>query len=150
MAVLIQEDIGGLEVAVQHALAVCVNQSDRHGAEYLDRLGDQQGAFADAVGQRAPLEILHDVVRRVGAPADAEQLDHVAIGEQEGELFDLTGQERPIETAPVGVELDRHATAGVAIDGHPDLAVRAHAEEPLGLVPRHVQRRPFPKEADLL
>ena len=48
------------------------------------------------------LQVLHDVVGGIGVPADADQLDHVSVGEQEGELLDLAGEERPVQAAAMG------------------------------------------------
>ncbi|MCU0875139.1 MAG: hypothetical protein MUE50_22630, partial [Pirellulaceae bacterium] len=100
------------QIAVQHAFAVGVRQSDRHLAKQDDRLvRRQRAALAQQIVQRAVLHVLHHVVRRFGMPADIQQLDHIAIGRQEHQLFDLARQQRPIQAAAVQVELDRHAPA---------------------------------------
>ncbi len=150
LAVGVQQDVGRFQVAMQNALVVGVDQSDGHVAKYLDRTGRRQGTLLEPVGQRSLIEILHDVVGRLGVPTNAEQLDHVAIGEQEGELLDLAGKERPIETPSMGIEFDRHPTTRVPLAGHPDLAVGPHAEVFFGFVARHVQRGSFPLHADFL
>ena len=102
LAVLVQEDVGRLQVAVQHALAVGVDQARGHVAEQRHRLVDRHRARRDPIGQRALFQVLHDVVRRVGVPTDAQELHHVAVGEQEGEFFDLAA---------------RAATSRVRLDG---------------------------------
>ncbi len=49
----------------------------------------------------------------------------------------------------MGVELDRHAPAGVPLDGDPDFAIGPDAQEPLGLIARHLCGRPPALQAHL-
>jgi hypothetical protein len=65
------------------------------------------------------LDIFHHVVRRLGVPADIEQLHDVAIGREKSQLLDLASEQRPIDAAAVKVELDGDLAAGRAIDAGP-------------------------------
>ena len=53
------------------------------------------------VVERAVLDVLHHVVRRLGVPADVEELHDVAIGRKEAQLLDFARQQRPIDAAAV-------------------------------------------------
>ena len=151
LVVLVEQHVGRLQVAVQHALAVRVHQPDGHLAEQLDGLGRRQRpVLAQQVFERAVLDVLHHVVRRVGVPADVEQLHHVAVGRKEDQLLDLAREERPVEPAAVRVELDRHPAAGVAVDRHPHFAVGARAEELLRIVAGNFGRRLRSLQAQVL
>ena len=82
--VLIQQHVGRLHIAMQYSLAVSVDQAHRHVVEQRDGLGHRNRPLLETLGQGPPFEVLHDVIRRIGVPADPEQLDDVPIGEQEG------------------------------------------------------------------
>ena len=96
------------------------------------------------------LDQLHDVIRRIGGPADLQELHDVAISREEAELFDFAVEQRPIDAAAVGVEFDRDLAARVAIDAGPDFAVRSRSYEPLRLIARDFGGRTRPGEAQVL
>ncbi len=150
-AVLIQQHVGRLEIAVQHALAVGVQQADGHVAKQAHGFARRQLLFAaEQVLQRALLDVLHHVVRRLGIPADFEQLHHVAVGRKECQLLDLAREHRPIEPALVGVELDRHLAARVAVARYPHFAIGPCAQKTHRFVAGHFRWRPRRLEAQRL
>ena len=103
LRVLIQQHVGRLQIAVQHPLAVRVQQADGHVAKQTDRLIDLQPPLApQQILERAVLEVFHHVVGRLGIPADVEQLHHVTIGRQKDQLFDLARQAATNRSHPDG------------------------------------------------
>ena len=58
-----------------------MQQAGGHVAKDSNRIGHVHGALpAQAIVERPLLDILHDVIRRIGIPADIEQLHDVTIG----------------------------------------------------------------------
>ena len=150
LVVLIQQHVGRLQIAMQHAFAVGMQQPDRHLLKHLDSLGHGHGALLKTFGQRTLLQVLHDVVRRIGIPSHADQLNHVTVGKQEGELFDLARQQRPVEAAAMGIELDGNPSAGVALNGYPDFAECPNPQELLQFIAWHLGGRVAPLKAHFL
>ena len=111
-ALVEQEDVVRLDVAVDDALAVGVDQGQQHlAAELQARLERQCPLRRQAFAQRLALQILHDQVRAVDR-VDAEVVDDddVRVGELAGELG-LALEAR--------VELGLAAQLGVdELDGH--------------------------------
>ncbi len=95
---MVEQYVPRLQVAVQDALVVRVDERDGDLAEVHDRVvnGDRPGA--EQVFERAVLHVLHDVIRRVGLPPDLEQLHDVAVGEEVAEFLDFAGERRPVES----------------------------------------------------
>ena len=141
LVVLVQQHVGRLQIAVQHPFAMGMDQPGGHVAKHLHRLVHRQRSVLQAFGQGAPVQVLHNVVGRLGIPAHPEQLDDVSVGEEKGQFFDLAAQERPVQPAAMGVELDGHPPAGVPLPRHPDLSIGPPAQEPLRLVAGHLGRR---------
>jgi len=84
---VIEEDIGRLHGAVNHALAMSSHQGAADLARQLHRAGDRHRAFVKPEFEGAAREQLHDQVRRVGvAPVvdqghDVRVLNHQPRGE---------------------------------------------------------------------
>ena len=147
MAILIEQHVRGLQVAVENALIVCVNQALRHVAKDGHGFLNRERPIPKLILERAVLHVLHHVVRRLGFPPDLEELDHVAIVEEVAELLDFAGECRPVGAAAPRVILDGDLAAAVAVDRDPDLAVGPFAEEGFLLVARHAHGWPHAAKA---
>ena len=147
MAILIQQHVRRLQIAVQNALVVRVNQALRHVAEEHHGVVNRERSTAELILERTVLHVLHHVVRRLGFPTDLQQLHHVAVVEEVAEFLDLAGQGGPIRTAAPRVVFDRDLATAVAVHGNPDLAVGPFAEERFLLVTRYLDGRPNPAKA---
>ena len=77
------EDVGRLQVAVNHAVLVRVLHGTAHGAEQLQSLLERQRVVAAVLGQRHALDVLHDQERLPSARRPAvEQPDDVVVVER--------------------------------------------------------------------
>ena len=136
LAILIEQDIGRLEIAMKDALLMRMKQTGRHVAKNLDRLGHRQRSGKQPLGQRTVFKVFHHVVRRLSIPTDGQELHDVPIGKQKRQLLDLAAQQGPIEPTTMGVELDRNTAARISLDGKPDLAIGPDAKTPFRIVTR--------------
>lgn len=69
------QDVPGLDVPVNHAERVRVFQRVTHLEDDMNRLGEDERAFADELRERAALDVLHDDGRRIVPD------DHVVDGD---------------------------------------------------------------------
>jgi hypothetical protein len=166
VAVLVQQDVGRLEVAVNHAALVRVVDGLSHLHHERGRLAQREGSAGQALGQALPFDEAHgeimlplmladlvdrhdprmvQVGRRLGLDGEP------ANGDLVGELTRQDHLERygPIQAHLAGLEDDAHAAAGdladdlvvpeVADAGRLGLGVRGGLVEPRG--PGQVVRR---------
>ena len=103
-AVVVEQDVRGLQIAVQDSLVVRVDQGNGDLAEVRRGVVTAQRSVAEKVFERAVLHVLHHVVRRIGFPADLEELHDVAIGEEIAKLLHLAGEAGPVDAAAAGVD----------------------------------------------
>src|SRR5947209_19198913 len=97
-AVLIDENIRRLQVAMDDAFAVSVGQTDGDLLEQLNSVVRRERSNSpESVVERALLDEFHHVVGRLRLPTDVEKLNDIAIGREEAELFDLPRKQRPID-----------------------------------------------------
>ena len=87
----IEQYVGGFQVAVQDAFAVQVHEPDGHFVEDLERIAKRKRTLAsEQIFERPVLDVVHDVVRRIGIPSHIQQLNYIAIGREHGQLFNFT------------------------------------------------------------
>ena len=70
--IVIEQDVRGLQIAVQNPLVVSVNQGDRDLVEEADGLVRGKVVCPQQVFERTVLHELHDIVRRISLPPDFE------------------------------------------------------------------------------
>ena len=129
-AVVGQEDVLGLEVAVDDALVVGGGQAAGDLAAVLGGLARGQRALEQAVAQGLALEQLgHQEGRALLA---AEIVDRQDVGVREGGdglgLALEPGQARGVVGQVAGQDLDRHVALEVGVAGREDLAHAAGAD----------------------
>ena len=75
-----EHDVGGLDVAVDHALAVCVVQAAGHVSGDADGPVRGQPALSiQSLAQRFPIHARHDVVQKTAGDARVEQGEDVRV-----------------------------------------------------------------------
>ena len=126
-----QEHVVGLDVAVDHAVAMGIAQGVRHVAQHPERLGHRQLAIAGEPGpQRLALDQRHGVVEQatrltsIGFPR-GEQRNDVGMLERGGELdlaAESVGAQRSGEIGREDLDDDLPAQGGL-----PGLEDPAHA-----------------------
>lgn len=134
--VLVEEDVGRLDVAVHHAGPVGGGERVGQRLEEPRHLLGRRGAVpAHPVGQRAPGEVGHDEGQLLALLDDVEQLDDVGVVEA-GEHLGLPGDALPgpgdlVGGAVQGEALERHeaplGVPGEVDHAHPALAEPGHA-----------------------
>ena len=80
--VAIEHHVGGLDVAVDHPLAVRIRQCRTHLAQDPDHLRDREGPVLQHVVERFPHQILHHKEGEVASAADQVDRDDVRMGER--------------------------------------------------------------------
>ncbi len=149
-AVLIEQHVGGLQIAVQHAFVVGVDQAGDDLAEQLRGLaGRQRPMFRQMLVQRTMLQVLHHVVGRLRIPTHIQQLDDVAIGGEKHQLLHLAREQRPVNAAAVGVELDRDRARRCSGPRRPRLRHRRRRRESVQLIAGDLGGRAGPLQAQI-
>ncbi len=113
------EDVLGLDVAVDDLGRVGGRQRDEHLLEQLERaVGRHRRFLAHEVAQRAAGDVLHDEIGDVAVAALVEDRDHVAVVELGGRLglADETVGELLVVAEPVVHDLDRDLAVEPAVD----------------------------------
>ena len=128
-AAVVQQDVLGLDVAVDDALAVGVVEGAGHLARNPHRIGDRQLLLAgQPVAKRLPLDVRHDVVEEaVGRPAVVQRQDVRVL---------QVGRGRNLGDEPLGAD-DGGQLGAQHLDGHLALVLevlgqvhRGHAAGP--------------------
>ena len=115
--------------------SACVGCTRQSAPPCSSKIGVRlQSCSIQPIGERASREELHHVERRVGVPADVEEVHHPALAHHFDELSDLPLQERPVQPLEAGEELDGDLTTGVLVGREPDFPVGARSELALHLV----------------
>jgi len=118
-----EQDVGRLDVAVQHAAVVQRLESLRHLPHHLDRLRHGQAADLEPVGQRALVGVGHDQVGAAVAEL-AGVVDGHHVGRldpaQEAALFDEAGADVVVVGPVVGEHLHRDRGIELLVVGQPD------------------------------
>ena len=82
---------------MENGFAVQVDERLGDLTEHLDRFFHRDRASGETLGERAPGQVLHDVVRRLGVPADLQQVHDASLSEHFDELADFPLEKWPIE-----------------------------------------------------
>jgi hypothetical protein len=135
--VLAEEDVAGLEVAVNDSVPVGVGQRPGHLGDGLDRLLERQRAAIEPLRERLAAQQLLDQEGSTLAPPHVVNRHDARMGEARGRLGLL---EEPLRVAP-GVamrpnELERHQASEHIVprlEDHPE-ATRADAPDDLEAV----------------
>ena len=128
-AVGVEQQVGGLDVAVQDLLGVQRRESFEHLAGGVDDLGDRQRPALQPVGEAAAGHPLHDDGEAVSGLDELEDADQAGVLEGAAEL-DLAAQPLAGGGGEIGAkDLDRHRLAELEVLGEPDLGLAALAEQ---------------------
>ncbi len=93
LEIVVEQHVGRLQVAVQDAAAVRVDQGQKHALGDPHGLVRRQRAGRQKRGERTVGQVLHHVIRRLAVPADVDQADDVPRRVEDGQLFDLAVQQ---------------------------------------------------------
>ena len=126
----LQEDVGGLQIAMSDRLVVSGGQRPQRLADDVERARRRHGPFADQIRQRLPRKQLHHQVRHTAVDPKGGERDDVRVRER---------RERPrlaLETAtPLGrrgralrQHLDRHQAIELHLPAPVDHADAAGAQ----------------------
>ena len=78
----VEQDVGGLDVAMDQAAGVCVVEGLGDCRHQLGRIAECEPSLPHSLGQVAPLDVLrHDVTEPVVGPADVIDRDDVRVVE---------------------------------------------------------------------
>ena len=117
-----EEDVLGLDVAVHHALGVGIAQGIRDLAPDLHGILQRQLSLAgEAVAQRLPFDVRHDVVQEARSLARVVQRQDMWMGESGGEVDlpeESLGAERRRELRPQDLQRDGAIVLHVAGEVH--------------------------------
>ena len=117
-----EEDVLGLDVAVHHALGVGIAQGIRDLAPDLHGILQRQMTLAgEAVAQRLPFDVRHDVVQEARSLARVVQRQDMWMGESGGEVDlpeESLGAERRRELRPQDLQRDGAIVLHVAGEVH--------------------------------
>ena len=124
------QDVGRLDVAMDHAARMGVGQRLDHVVQQLDSFGDGQGALAlDRGAQRLARDIGHREPEQLAVFAGMEQRHDIGVRQAGGHL-DLSPE--PVAVDPGGEigrqDLDHHLTTERVFLGHEDTAHAATRE----------------------
>jgi len=141
VAIHLHQQVGGLHVAVDQALAVAVAQRHRAlEAHFHDLRQRQQAVGAAVAAQRAAADVFHHQIGRIGVGHGVEDLHHVGVV-QPPDQRRLGGKETLLvmQFARIGQQaaahaLDRDIEVGEAVVGQEDLARGAFTDLGLHLV----------------
>ena len=131
-----QEDVGRLEIAVNHAIGVGDVDGPRQGLDELGRRTYRLGRALEVLGQAAAGHELEDEVRPARGLADVVNLDDVGMlqaGERRG-LRAEAGQVLRAGLEPGQDHLQRHGAIEAELPGLVHDAHTAAAEQPQDLV----------------
>jgi hypothetical protein len=109
--ILRDEDVGGLEVAVDDAVLVGGGETSGDLLRVLDGLARGQRPRGEDVAQRAALEDLRDEVGRAFVRADVEEREDVGVVERAGEAGLLLEAVQPVGSVRDAAEQTFTATA---------------------------------------
>ena len=131
-----QQDVGRLEVAVDHAIGVGDMDGPRQGLDELGRRPYRLGRALEVLGQAAAGHELEDEVRPARGLADVVDLDDVGVlqaGERRG-LGAKAGQVLRAGLEPGQDHLQRHGAIEAELPGLVHDAHAAAAEQPQDLI----------------
>ena len=138
-----QEDVGRLEIAVNHAVGMSGMDGPRQGLDQLCRRTHRLGRALEVLGQAAAGHELEDKVRPARGLADIVDLDDVGMlqaSDRRG-LGAKAGQVLRAGLDPGQDHLQRHGAIETELPGLVDDAHAASSQLPQDLVARH--GRPF-------
>ena len=134
-ALLVEEQVPGLDVTMDDAVSVRRVQCGRSLLEPAERLVARRRSLLQPVLEGATLEMLHDDERAAAPLADVEDRDRVRLrGEARG-CKRLPCEPRPdrfVARVPLGEDLDRNGAAEDLVLGSKDLA-HAPVADPVGI-----------------
>jgi len=135
-AVLREQDVRRLDVAVDDSQVVGLGETVAELAGELNRFLQRQGPVAAPVEEAAAVHVLHDQERAIGSAAVVVDLDDVGVVQGRDRLG--LGQEAADGCLAAGGlaqdSLDRHLAVEAGVEGQKHLAHATAAERALGLV----------------
>ena len=141
MAVVVQQDAGGLDVAVHDAALVYVSQHLREPAAEGGHLAETQWTAQEQFTQRLPADELHDQERPVRLDAEVVH-GHQTGMVQPGQQARLLMEPVLIRSTGVGLEhLDCDRSAQLRVEGSVDVGHPIAAKMGLQPVPAAGQHR---------
>ena len=124
-----QENVGGLDVAVDDADRMHLLESPRHGTRELGSLARRQPAGRETLLERSPGDPLHDEIRHAVDLTRCMDRDHVRMAEPGqhqrlpfGPLAGRVGERRPGQQHLDGHEPTEHGISAAIDHSHPAAA----------------------------
>ncbi len=127
----LDEDVGGLEVAVDHAALVQMGEDVEKLRREVGHLRDRQRTFGHPVGDGLPVDPLHGDGGRTVALDELEDSHDAGVGELAADPHLAAHPLAPGVVEAAVEDLERHPLVELGVAGEPDLGLAAAAERPL-------------------